>query len=41
MYIILRFICENLRRIAVEISFLLGCEHDVYVAASFAASVML
>ena len=39
MYIILRWICEILSRIAVKISFLWGCKHGVYAIASFTASV--
>ena len=39
MNIVLRLICESLRRIAVKISFLWGHKHGVYAAASFATSV--
>ena len=39
MYIILAFICENFCKISVKTSFLLGCEHGVYAAASLAESM--
>ena len=41
MHIILRLICESLRRIAVKISFLWCRKHCVYAAVSFAAVVTL
>ena len=39
MYIILRLSCENMRKIAVKISFLWGREHGVDEAVLFAESV--
>ena len=40
MYIILRLVCENFNRIAVEISFLRGPKYGVFSAALYSANVM-
>ena len=39
MYIILRLVCENFNRKAVEISFIRGPKHVIYAAALYLANV--
>ena len=40
MYIILRLVFENFKRIAFKISFLWDHKHGVYAAGPFSANVM-